>query len=135
LIVIDTKILAYFLIRGEHSSFAEEVREIDPTWAAPLIWRAEMRNVLVGYLRREVMTLSEVKDLMSDAEALLYGREYTVEFGPVLELAYRSGCSAYDCEFVYLAEKLEIPLVTSDRVLLSAFPSKSISMTDYLTST
>jgi predicted nucleic acid-binding protein len=45
----------------------------------------------------------------------------------VLELASRSGCSAYDCEFVALAQDLEVPLVTNDRQILKAFPTIAIS--------
>lgn len=45
----------------------------------------------------------------------------------VLELAARSGCSVYDCEFVALAEDLSAALVTSDRRILKAFPSVAVS--------
>lgn len=31
-------------------------------------------------------------------------------------------CSAYDCEFVWLARDLRLPLVTADRKVLDAFP-------------
>jgi predicted nucleic acid-binding protein len=33
----------------------------------------------------------------------------------VLELAIRSRCSAYDCEFIALAQDLRVPFVTADR--------------------
>ncbi len=55
------------------------------------------------------------------------GREYTVVSHKVLQLAGQSGCSAYDCEFVSLAMDLEIPLVTSDRQILRAFPKVAVS--------
>lgn len=32
------------------------------------------------------------------------------------------GCTAYDCEFVALSQRLGVPLVTLDRALLKAFP-------------
>jgi predicted nucleic acid-binding protein len=50
----------------------------------------------------------------------------------MLELAHRSGCTAYDCEFVALAEKLELPLVTSDPQILKAFPDQALSPRDFL---
>ena len=40
----------------------------------------------------------------------------------VFSLAIQSGCSAYDCEFVWLARDLGLPLVTVDKKALNAFP-------------
>ncbi len=50
------------------------------------------------------------------------GREYDVPSRDVLALAARSGCSAYDCEFVALSISLDAPLVTADRQLITSFP-------------
>jgi len=50
----------------------------------------------------------------------------------VLGLAIRSRCSAYDCEFVALAQDLRVPFVTADRQVLVAFPSIAVSPTDFV---
>ena len=39
-----------------------------------------------------------------------------------------SRLSAYDAEFVALAEILDVTLVTEDRAVLSAFPERAISI-------
>ena len=39
-----------------------------------------------------------------------------------------SGCTAYDCEFVALADVHQVPLVTVDRRILKAFPKLAISL-------
>lgn len=131
MIVVDTNVVAYFLFENEQSPLAEGVREVDPFWAAPLLWRSELRNVLVGYLRHEVMSLASAKEYMSDALVLFNGREYEVESERVLDLADSSGCTAYDCEFVCLAEELRLPLVTTDKQILCAFPEIAVSMRDF----
>lgn len=46
----------------------------------------------------------------------------------VLALALKSGCGAYDCEFVWLASHLRVPLVTADKRILAAFPSVALSI-------
>ncbi len=132
MIVADTNLIAYLLIQGNQTADAEAVLRKDAVWAAPLLWRSELRNVLALYLRQKHLTLADVLQYMQEAEVLLEGNEYHVESDPVLRLADQSGCSAYDCEFVALAQKLNVPLVTSDGRLLRSFPSVAVSMSDFL---
>lgn len=128
MIVADSNLIAYLLIEGEHTEAAEAVLAKDPIWAAPVLWRSEFRNILALYLRLRHLDLSAALQYMNEAEALLSGREYEVPSAPVLELAQESGCTAYDCEFVHLAQELAVPLVTSDKKVLRAFPDLANSL-------
>ncbi len=121
MIVVDANILAYLLIPGERSAAAESLLERDPEWAAPVLWRSELRQVLTGYLQRGDLGLDACAELWSRADALLTGHQHLVPTRTVLELALDSGCSAYDCEYVALAKLLGVLLVTEDRALLTAF--------------
>jgi len=132
LIVVDTNVIAYFLIPGTLSDLAEAVWSKDASWAVPRLWRSEMRNMLALYHRRKILALAEIQDLMSNAEKLLAGREYDVGSAGVLDLAAHSGCTAYDCEFVYLADELSVPLITSDSKLLTSFSDTAISMESFI---
>ena len=69
----------------------------------------------------------------ASVERWLNRYEYSVLSTHVLTLAARSGCSAYDCEFVALAQDLEVPLVTSDRQILKAFPTMAVSPSVFTT--
>lgn len=46
----------------------------------------------------------------------------------MVRLAARSGCSAYDCEFVTLARDLDVRLVTLDRQILRSFPKLAVPL-------
>lgn len=72
------------------------------------------------------MSLSDIIDASELAESKVESRH--IDDTRVIELAAKSDCTAYDCEFVSLAERLEVPLVTSDKKLLAAFPSIAVSM-------
>jgi hypothetical protein len=56
--------------------------------------------------------------LQNEAEDLLCGSEFEVDSRAVLELVRDSDCSAYDCEFIALAIKLDTKLVTADKKVL-----------------
>jgi predicted nucleic acid-binding protein len=128
MIVVDTNVVAYVLLGGEMTPGARVAFRKDPEWAAPLLWRSEFRNVLAAYLRRGTLRLSDTLEMMREAETLFRGAEYSVESGHVLKLVSESGCSAYDCEFVALAQQLGVPLVTSDAEILKEFPQTAISV-------
>lgn len=128
MIIVDTNVIAYSLIASNQTALAERVLAADPDWAAPWLWRSEMRNLLTVYLRRNALSIDDVAATMHRAVLTVSGREYDVDSNRVLELAHASGCTAYDCEFVALAEKLSVPLVTSDKKVIAAFPDIAVSM-------
>ncbi|MDP3874757.1 MAG: type II toxin-antitoxin system VapC family toxin [Methyloversatilis sp.] len=128
MIVVDTNVLAYLYLPGEHTAAAEALLERDPDWCAPILWRSEFRNILAGYVRRKDIAFEQATTLQAEAESLLAGCEYEVESRTVLELVRDSDCSAYDCEFVALAAKLDTKLITMDKRLLRAFPNRALSM-------
>ena len=128
MIVVDTNVVAYLYLPGEHTAAAESLLEEDPEWAAPILWRSEFRNILAGYLRRKSLTFDQACSLQREAESLLEGSEFEVESLTVLQLVRDSDCSAYDCEFVALAVQLDTRLVTMDGKLLRAFPERARSL-------
>lgn len=131
MIVADSNLIAYLMISGKQTPLARAVLRRDPKWTAPLLWRSEFRNVLALYLRQQHLSLADALQYMREAETLLAGGEYPVDSAPVLRLAEHSGCNAYDCEFVHLAEELGAPLVTSDGKVLRALPRTALSMEDF----
>jgi predicted nucleic acid-binding protein len=127
-IVVDTNILAYLYLPGDHTARAEALLQQDPEWAAPILWRSEFRNILAGYLRRKTLTFDQARAVQAEAEALMTGNEHDVDSERVLELVRDSDCSAYDCEYLALAIRLGVKLVTMDAKLLRAFPKSAFSL-------
>ena len=131
MIVADTNLLAYFSMRTEYSALAEAVCAVDSAWAAPMLWRSEYRAALLKYIRHAGMNFEAGMSSLRLAEEMVAGREYSVDARKVLELAYRTKCSAYDCEFVSLAQDLSVKLVTTDKQVLKVFPDVAISLADF----
>lgn len=128
MIVVDTNILAYLYLPGEHTARAEILYKRDSAWAVPVLWRSEFRNILAGYLRRDQLTHEQALALMAEAEALVAGYEYEVASRDVIGLVQDSDCSAHDCEFVALAQSLGLALVTADAKILKAFPRTAVPL-------
>ncbi len=128
MIVVDTNVLAYLYLPGEYTAHAEALLKQDSQWAAPPLWRSEFRKILAGYIRRKTLTLDQALAVQNEAENLLAGSEFEVESHAVLELVKRSDCTAYDCEFIALANKLNTRLVTMHGQLLRAFPERAVAL-------
>jgi predicted nucleic acid-binding protein len=122
MIVVDSNVIAYLYLPTAHTRAAEALLQRDPAWAAPVLWRSEFRNVLAGYLRRGTLSLDATIGLQTEAESLMAPHEQAVDSAHVLRLAMDSACTAYDCEFVSVAIRLGVPLVTLDKAVLRAFP-------------
>jgi predicted nucleic acid-binding protein len=131
-IVVDTNLLVYLHVHGQRTAQAEAVLRRDSDWVAPVLWRSEFRNTLAGLVGRRALTLEDALRIVTEAERGMAAREYTVASQQVLLLAARSGCSAYDCEFVSLAQDLRIRLVTADRQVLAAFPAVTVTPSTFV---
>lgn len=129
MIVVDSNVVAYLLLPCEHTAAAEALLAHDAHWAAPVLWRSEFRNILAGYMRRGQLSFDQASALQREAEALMSEGEHDVDSDSVLALVRDSNCSAYDCEFVALAERMDVPLITLDKKLLQAFPARAVSLT------
>lgn len=70
---------------------------------------------------------------MSATLHLMADHEYEVDSDQVLKLATMSRCSAYDCEFVALAQELGTTLLTVDKQLLRDFPQVTTSLSAFVT--
>ena len=125
MIVVDVNVLAYLLIPGKFTEAAERLLAEDSAWVVPRLWRSELRNILATYLRVQQMDLADAALIFQRATELVGAEEYELETVDVLRLSKESNCSAYDCEYVVLAEFLDLVLVTADGKLAKAFPQRT----------
>ena len=128
MIVVDTNVMVHLLLGGEHGENATLLFERDPEWAAPVILTSELRNVLLGCVRRGDLTADQAKAMCDDAAEVLRGRTATVASGQVLDVALECGLSAYDAEFVALARTLQVPLLTLDGRILREAGDVAVSL-------
>ncbi|MBC2715149.1 MAG: type II toxin-antitoxin system VapC family toxin [Desulfobacteraceae bacterium] len=132
MIVVDTNVISYFYLSSDYSELTEQLFIKTSSWSAPMLWRSEFRNVLSFYIRKKIITLQAAIQIFETAESLLQNNEYEINSVKVLKLSQESGCSAYDCEFINLAQDLNVPLVTMDKKLLNNFKNTAVSIQKYI---
>jgi predicted nucleic acid-binding protein len=132
MIVVDTNIIAFLVIPGERTTQAEQALTKDPLWFAPLLWRSELCNALALYVRKNILALNTAQEAYQHAAILMETREIPVPHSRVLELASSSGLSAYDCEFLVVAQEMNSQLLTEDSGILKQFPDVATSLRDFL---
>lgn len=132
MIVVDTNVIHYCWVRGQHTKIAQAVRRQDPDWHAPILWRSELRNVLTAYLRRELMSRDQILGILDAADQALSEAEHIIADELVLDVVEGSKLTAYDAEFVALAQALAVPLVTADKAVLKAFPDRALTMEAFI---
>ena len=64
MIDVDTNIIAYLTIAGEHSEAVEKVFMKDSDWVVPYLWRYEFRNVVVNYVRAKRILMPDALEAM-----------------------------------------------------------------------
>ena len=128
MIVVDTNVIAYLYLEGEFTQQARAVYKNDSIWSAPYLWRSEFRNILTVYLRRNILTLEECQKHIDSAARLLQNNEFEIDSDDILKLADSCTLSAYDCEYIVLAQQLSLKLVTNDKKILKEFPQDTINL-------
>ena len=61
----DTNSIAYLLIEGEFTEQLELVYQSDSDRIAPYLWRSKFRNILALYLRKNYLSLADIKTIMT----------------------------------------------------------------------
>lgn len=131
MIVVDTNVLAYAVLPGERTHAALAVALRDPEWVAPRLWRSELRNVLTTVMRAADMKLSLALAAFGAAEGLVEDVDVESFTEACLQIATRGAVSAYDAEFVLVAEQMGLTLVTGDRRLVRAFPDSAVFIDEF----
>ena len=132
MIVVDTNVICYRWMSSPNSAAAETALAKDPYWIVPLLWRSEFRNIAALAIRKKALTINAAREIVRRAEASFEHSEFAVSSDVVLQLVATSKCTAYDCEFVALADEERVQFVTADRQILQEFPEVAISLDKFV---
>jgi predicted nucleic acid-binding protein len=127
-LLVDTNVLAYLLIHGEHTEAAQELRRRDPDWRSEALLLVEFTNVLASSIVTNRMNRALAANILAKAISMLDGKLARIAHASVLSIAVRYRVTAYDARFLALAQQLDSRLVTEDVKLRSAAPALTQSL-------
>ena len=132
MIAADCTLISQLFLTTPETELAQQVMLADDVWLVPPLWRSEFRSVLRKYLLNRDLTVDQCIEITSVVEPRMSAGETMVSSAEVMSLVESTRCSAYDAEYVSLAQSLSVPLVTSDTRLQRIFPSVAISPVRFL---
>lgn len=132
MVLIDTNVLIYLLIAGDHTAAAQELRRRDSDWRSEALILVEFSNVLASSLAFRGMRLAVAQQLLRQAMRVMENNLARVSHPQALAVAARFEITAYDARFVTLAQQTGLTLVTEDRQLRTAAPKFTESIEEAL---
>jgi predicted nucleic acid-binding protein len=126
MIVTDANVIIYWATDSPHASQVEQLRQYDPDWRTVPLWRYEFASAMVTMIRAKVMSESAALKALDLAAELMTPREHAVPQAEVLAAALRYDISAYDAQYIVLAELSNAKCVTADAPLARKTPKTSV---------
>lgn len=128
--VLDCSVTAAWFLRDELSSQADGVlsRVKKVGGAAPGLWWAEFRNVLITAERRAHLTSRDVATALTEVEKLEIRLDHEPQSGSVMLLARSHRLTVYDAIYLELALRQQSPLATLDRRLAKAAAMEGVPL-------
>jgi predicted nucleic acid-binding protein len=125
-IVIDTSVVIAVLTNEKHKQRLIELTNGADLVAPPsLHW--EIGNALSAMLKKKRITLEQTYGALAAYDGIAI-RFFEVNLAETLSLCLKANLFAYDAYFIACALRLKAPLLSLDKVLLSAAQESGVSI-------
>jgi predicted nucleic acid-binding protein len=134
-LVIDCSVTMAWCFEDECDAYADSTLSALASVEArvPSVWSLEVANVLLVAERRDRIAPADSArfvQLLAELPIVVEHDDRRRTTGPVLDLARRTGLSAYDASYLDLAMRLGAPLATRDNELRQAASANSVQVFD-----
>jgi predicted nucleic acid-binding protein len=131
MIVVDCTVLGDFWA-GEPSvrRAAQHLLTTDDEWISVGLWRFELGNVLLKYVRAGRLADAEMRQALLESRRLISETVDEIDIDAVWLIAIEKKLSYYDAAYVWLAKSRELPLYTRDSRILRDCSEVAVAMPD-----
>jgi predicted nucleic acid-binding protein len=130
--VVDSNIIAARSLASSMTPMAERLKQKNPVWVVPILWRYAFQNILVTAIKARQTTLERAGVVWERVAGTLANNDSDPFPLKVLDLVARFRITAGDGQFIILAMEMDIPCITEDRALWERFPGIAVSMHDFM---
>ena len=129
MIVVDCTVLADFWV-GEPSArrAAQRLLAADDEWISVGLWRCELGNVLLKYVRAGRLAEAEMRQALLESRSLIAETVDDIDIEAVWLIANEKKLTYYDASYVWLAQSRELPLYTRDSDILKECSEVAVAM-------
>ncbi|HSI34299.1 MAG TPA: type II toxin-antitoxin system VapC family toxin [Tepidisphaeraceae bacterium] len=131
MIVVDTNVVLAVVVRSDATQAALAARSRDPERIVPRLFVSEVLQSLLKYVVARSMDRDQALKAFKRATSLGKAGHAEAEPVDVLNTAIRLGLTAYDSEYVAMAELHGLRFVTLDGQVLKAAPGVAVTPTDF----
>jgi predicted nucleic acid-binding protein len=128
MIVVDANVITYLVVKGQQTPLAEALADRDHVWVAPPLWRCELTSAVTTMVRAGALTDELARRAIVRGDELMQGNERSIDQLSAYDAAVRYNISAYDAQYIALAEKCKLKCVTSDGPLLKKVPGLTVAL-------
>lgn len=123
MIVVDSQIIAYLLLPGQHTGLAEKLYRENPHWIAPQNWKVEFLDILRRYEEESKAGVLNAHQVLIHAEKLMERGTFDVNLDRALSMARRVNSSISAGFYLALAEDRKTTFYTFREDFLYASPA------------
>jgi predicted nucleic acid-binding protein len=129
-LVVDASVTLGWYFPDETNSTTEAARRHFATdsVSAPGLWWFEIRNALIVGERRGRLDPTQTAEILAQLDALPIHLDRTPDGGAILALARAYRLTFYDAAYLELARRLDAPLATLDRQLVTAARAAAVPL-------
>ena len=131
MIVVDAELLGALTLVRPLTPLARQAFLKDPDWAAPPLWRSDLRGALWKHLAANRISRDQALRAYELSVTVIAGNEPEPDLRLVLDLARTRGLEVYDAEYVAVAAELGVTFVTTDEELAQSAGPGVMSLKQY----
>lgn len=122
-LVVDNSVVAGWLVSSQASPYTRRIAALADreAFVVPSLWTSEVANVLLTFVRRGGLAVSQAAAIVRRLERLRIEVD-GAQIAPrvLFDLGERHRLSAYDAAYLELAQRRGVPLATRDAALARA---------------